>query len=112
VRFLLCVLDSRTGSADASEMASIDAFNEDLVRKGHWVLAAGLADPASTVVVDARGDDVSLQSGPAFTTAEYTSGFWIIEAADASEATAIAQAASRSCQRRVEMRPFLSSSRT
>jgi len=35
MRYLLYVLDSRTGSADAAELAAIDAFNEDLVRRGH-----------------------------------------------------------------------------
>jgi len=84
MRYLLCVLDSRTGSAEAAEMAAIDA----------------------------RGDDVSLRDGPAFDTAECTSGFWIIEAPGPMEAVGIAQAASRSCNRRVEMRPFLPPSPT
>jgi hypothetical protein len=82
MRSLLCVLDSRTGSADAAEMAAIDKFNEDPVRNGHWVMGAGLAALSATVLVDTR------------------------------EAVGIALAASRSRNRRVEMRPFLPPSPT
>ena len=38
---------------------------------------------------------------------EYLAGFWVIEAADLDEALKLAAAGSQSCNRKVEVRPFL-----
>jgi hypothetical protein len=108
MRYLLGVVDDRTGSATSSEMAAIDAFNADLQARGAWVLAAGLAAPDRSTVVDATGDGApTVSEGPFVETAEYVAGFWIIEAPNDRAALAVATDASRACHRRVELRPFL-----
>ena len=45
--------------------------------------------------------------GPFIESKEYISGFWIITAPDLAAAVALATDGSRSCNRKVEQRPFL-----
>lgn len=106
MRFLIAVVDSVTGTADADEIAAIDAFNDRLRAGGHWVFADGLESPDQAVVLDARGATVIRQDGPLVPSDEYLAGFWVIEAAGRDEALALAADASRSCQRKVEVRAF------
>lgn len=107
MRFLMSVIDSATGTASSDEMAAIDEFNEMLVAEGHWVLAGGLQPPASSAVIDNRGGAGVLTDGPLVPGPEYLSGFWVIQAPDASVARRLATEASRACNRRVELRGFL-----
>ena len=107
MRVLLSVVDDRTGSATAQEMAAIDAFNDRLVADGHWVLACGLAAPDAAVLVDGRGADPVITDGPLTRSPDYVSGFWIIEAADLEAARSLAVEASRACNRVVEVRALL-----
>ncbi|MFF8188728.1 YciI family protein [Microbacterium sp. NPDC016588] len=107
MRFLLNVIDDRSSSATDDEGAAIDAFNDRLVAEGRWVLAAGVAHPADSTVVDARSGEPSVTPGPVNDTAEWVAGFWIIDAADVDTARDLAIEGSRACGRRVELRPFL-----
>lgn len=107
MKFLISVIDDVTGSATRAEMASIDAFNERLVAGGHWIFAGGLAAPADATVIDDRDDAGSFTDGPFLPSSDYVSGFWIIEASDPADARDLAAEASRCCNRRVELRPFL-----
>lgn len=88
-------------------MAAIDEFNEQLQVSKKWVMAAGIVGTESATVIDGRENinvvpQSSLINGP-----ENYSGFWIIEADSDSDALEISKAASKACNRRVELRPFL-----
>lgn len=107
MRFLISVIDRQTGTADADEMAAIDAFNDGLLANGHWVFACGIGAPSTAVLIDGRGPSPHVTVGPLIDSDEYVSGFWIIEAADHHEATQLAAAGSKACNRRVELRPLL-----
>jgi hypothetical protein len=107
MKYLVSVIDSRTGSATSTEMASIDAFNERLRADGHWVFAGGLGPPGAATVVDSRGEEAVFADGPFLESKEYVSGFWIIEAPDIDAALKLAAEGSRCCNRKVEVRPFL-----
>lgn len=107
MKYLISVIDDTTGLATQSEMAAVDAFNERLVADGHWVLACGLGAPNSATVIDNRGERAVLTGGPFVESKEYMAGFWIIEASDLDAALALAGEGSRSCNRKVEVRPFL-----
>lgn len=107
MKFLVSVIDSRTGEATPEEMAAIGGFNARLRASGKLIFAGGLAAPAAACVVDHRGEAVLVEPGPFLPSAEYVAGFWILEAADRDEALALAAEASRGCRRRVELRPFL-----
>ena len=109
MRYLVTVIDDTTGSATDDEIAAIDEFNERLRDGGHWVVAGGLAAPDTATVVDHRGDEPVLVDGPFLASTEFASGFWIIETDERDTALALAIDGSKSCHRKVELRPFLGS---
>lgn len=106
-QYLISVLDDTTDSATPDEMAAIDAFNDGLRADGQWVFAGGLAAPDTATVVDGRDEEPVFTDGPYLESKEYVGGFWIITAAHMDVALRLATAASKSCNRRVELRPFL-----
>lgn len=91
MRFLIAVIDNQSNTGTEDEMHQINAFNDMLQEKGHWIIAAGLE--TAKIVVTADGS--------------YMSGFWIIEAESREQAQALAEQGSVACNRRVELRPFL-----
>lgn len=107
MRYMVFVIDNSSHSASGDEMAGIDAFNESLRSQGSWVMAAGIAAPAAARVIDSRAGRHLVSSGSLFDATEHYSGFWIIDMPDDEAAVAAASDASRACNRRVELRPFL-----
>jgi hypothetical protein len=107
MKYLVSVIDSRTGSATSAEMASIDTFNDRLRAEGRWLFAGGLASPSAAVVVDNRGEEAVFADGPFLESKEYVSGFWIVEAVNLDMALKLAAEGSKRCNRKVEVRPFL-----
>ena len=108
MKYLVSVIDEQTDSGTADEMAAIDVFNERLQADGHWVFAGGLSAPSTATVVDDRGGAAILTDGPFVETKEYVAGFWIIEALDLDVVIKLATEGSRACNRKLEVRPFLS----
>jgi hypothetical protein len=106
-QYLISVLTHTGDLATAEEDAAIDAFNEQLRAEGHWVFAGGLASPAAATVVDGRAGEPLFTDGPYLESKEWVAGFWIIEAADLDVALRLAAQGSKSCNRRVEVRPLL-----
>ena len=102
------VREDTTGSASPAERIATDAFNERLQAAGHWVFAGGLAPPGSSTVIDNRGDEVMVTDGPFLESKEHLGGFWVVEAADLDVALNLAAEGSKACNRKVEVRPFLS----
>jgi hypothetical protein len=106
MQYLLSVIAETTGLATLEEMAAIDVFNDRLQAEGHWVFAGGLEAPSSATVIDNRGEEAIFTDGPFVESKEHLAGFWIIEAADLDVALKLAAEGSRSCNRKVEVRPF------
>jgi hypothetical protein len=107
MQYLVSVIDDSTGTGTPEEMAAVSAYNERLMTGGNWVFAGGLAAPDTATVIDNRGEEPVLLDGPFLESKEYVAGFWIIEAADLDEAVKLATEGSRHCNRKVEVRPFL-----
>ena len=107
MQYLVSVIDDATNSGTDEEMVAIDAFNDRLRAGGHWVFAAGLAAPETSTIIDGRGEVPVFTDGPFIESKEYLAGFWIIEAADLDVALRLGAEGSRSCNRKVEVRPFL-----
>jgi hypothetical protein len=107
MQFMVSVIDDKTGSATADEMADIHAFNARLEAEGHWVFAGGLAAPSDATTLDNRAGKGLVTDGPFVETKEYVAGLWILEAADLDEALELAAEGSRACNRKVEVRPLL-----
>jgi hypothetical protein len=108
MQYLVSVIDDTAGLATPEEMAAIDAFNGRLQVEGHWVFAGGLAAPGSATVIDNRGEEVMITDGPFLESKEYLAGFWVMEAADLDMALTLAAEGSKACNRKIEVRPFLS----
>lgn len=107
MRFLITVIDSDSNTANGNEMAAIDAFNDMLEAKGHWIYAAGIESPRNATTIDNRAGAGIVSAGPFVTTEEHQSGFWLIQAPDRATAEALAAEGSKACNRRVEVRAFL-----
>lgn len=108
MQYLVNVIDDRSESGTAEEATAIDAFNDTLRAGGHWVFAAGLADPTMSTVIDARGGgEPIITDGPFAETKEWAAGAWIIEADDLDVALRLMADGSRACNRRLEIRPIL-----
>jgi hypothetical protein len=114
MQYLISVIDD--GQADAAqsdfsgtdeEAAAIDVFNEKLQSEGSWVFAGGLGRPSNATTVDNRGDKALVTDGPFVESKEFMAGFWIVEAPDLDVALALAQEGSKACNRKIEVRPFL-----
>ena len=106
MKFLISVIDDLANSGTPAEMVEIDKFNDELRANGQWVFAWGLRAPESATVIDNRDGANLSTSKPLFDAKENFSGLWIIEAADAQTAEKLAFAASKACNRKVELRPF------
>jgi hypothetical protein len=107
MQYLISVIDDGTGPDTPKEDAAIDAFNDRLKAEDHWVFAGGLGSPDPATVIDNRGEEVVFTDGPFVESKEYLAGFWIIEAADLDVALKLATEASKACNRKIEVRPFL-----
>jgi hypothetical protein len=94
-------------SATAAEDAAIDVFNERLRANGYWVFGGGLGSPVSATLIDNRGEVPIITDGPFLESKEFLAGFWIVEAPDLDVALGLARDASKACNRKVEVRPFL-----
>lgn len=104
MQFLLSVISDSTELASSEEMAAIDVFNDTLRANGHWVYANGISAPEDALVIDNRLDAGRTNSGPLHQGNEHIAGFWIITAPDFGTAKTLAHEASRSCNRKVELR--------
>jgi hypothetical protein len=108
MQYLISVIDDGTGPATPKEDAAIDVFNDRLRAEGHWVFAGGLGSPGTATVIDNRDGQALLTDGPVLESKEYLAGFWIIEAPDLDVALRLAVEGSKACNRKIEVRPFLS----
>lgn len=107
IRYIIFVIDKPLNPATPKEMRSIDAFNEKLRAEGAWVTAAGIEGSSRSYLVDGRLNEATSKAGSIIEGLENYSGFWIIESGSDEQALELAKEASRACQRRVELRPFL-----
>lgn len=106
MRFMIFVIDSVSNSGTGSEIAAIDEFNQTLKNDGHFVMAAGLASSAKATLVDNR-DKHPLVEAKSLNGEKFYSGFWIVDVPNAEKAESLALLASRACNRKLEIRPFL-----
>jgi hypothetical protein len=107
MQYLVSVIAEGSPDAVAEEQAAIDVFNDKLQAEGYWVFAGGLGGTDSATVVDNRGQEAVVTDGPFVETKEFLAGFWILEAPDLDIALRLATEASKACNRKIEVRPFL-----
>ena len=106
-QFLILVIDTATGTADAGEMVAIDAFNDKLVANGQWITAGGLSSPDHGLLIDNRAGTNIVEKRALFSGPENYSGFWLIKTESVEVAQTLALEGSKACNRKVELRPLL-----
>ena len=106
MKFQISVIDDLSNSGTPAEMVEIDKFNDELRANGQFIFAWGLQAPQSATVIDNRDGANQSTGKPLFDAKENFSGLWIIDVADAQTAEKLAFAASKACNRKVELRPF------
>lgn len=106
-KFLFLVIDGARNRATPDEMSEINQFNEKLRHDGNWITAAGIAGFNDAIIIDNRANNFSIENKSLIDGPENYTGFWIIEADSQSHALELAKAASRACNRRIEIRPYL-----
>lgn len=108
MKFVLSVIDSVERLPHSiQERQAIDYFNEKLEASGQRILAAGIDSPTASAVFDFRNGQELITEGPLYENDEIIAGFWVIEAANLEEARALAAEGSKSCNRKIELRPLL-----
>lgn len=107
MRFIIFVIDGPDNPASPDEMQKIDAFNEKLRSKGHWITAAGIQSGANATLIDNRNNKGEVKAGSLFHASEHFSGFWLIEAESEDQAKELAMEGSHCCNRKVELRPYI-----
>ena len=106
MKFLISVIDTLENPGTTDEMVEIDMFNDRLSADGQFIFAWGLQAPETATVIDNRGGANLSTSEPLFDSPENVSGLWVIDVIDAETARTLAFAASKACNRKVELRPF------
>jgi hypothetical protein len=97
---------ARTKAEEEAMMSGYRAFTEDIIAQGKFKAGDRLQPVATATTVRAEGGKTLMTDGPFAETREQLGGYYIIEAADLDEATAIAAripSASIGC---VEVRPI------
>ncbi len=106
MKFIIFVIDDLTGSATEAEMKAINIFNDYLRNNGHWITAEGIDSPDKSTIVDNRNDSNILLPESLVKSNENYSGFWLINVPSNEVAKQLAAKASKSCNRKVELRPL------
>ena len=108
MRFVINVIESIEKPAHSKqEITAIDALNEEMIAAGQQVLAVGIASPDKSIQVDNRDGQVKYIEESLTDSAEYVSGFLIIDVPNREIALELAARGSKACNRRVELRPIL-----
>ena len=92
----------------AAKAEAVRGLVAEMQAAGVLIVTGGLDPDAPVFSVDASSGTPLFSDGPYVESKEYMAGFWIIEAPHLDVALRLAAEGSKSCNRRVELRPFLS----
>ncbi|MEV0646612.1 YciI family protein [Phytomonospora sp. NPDC050363] len=106
MQYLISVIDDKSNPGSNDRHAAISALNRRLTAGGHLVFGGGLAGTDAATVVDNRGEQPLFTNGPFVESKEYLVGFWVWEADDLDAALELATEASKTCDRKLEVRPL------
>ena len=108
MEFLICVINSIDNSTHPqSERDAIGALNDEMVRNGHRVIAAGIEGPEFAKQFDARSGELFSSNSSINSPTDYLNGFWIIDVPNEEIAQDYCRKAAFACKRKIELRKFL-----
>jgi len=109
----LCLVYLEEKKLDALPRAEYDAlvaehlaYDDELRRSGHFVVAEGLEPVSTATTVRVRNGRVSTTDGPFAETKEALGGFYLIEARDLDEALELGAACPGAKYGSIEVRPI------
>lgn len=106
--FLLYAQETGYGELTEAEKTAwwtkINAYNDDLVKKGHYKLTSGLQSPTTARTLTRQNGKLEAVDGPYAETKEQLLGFYLIEAKDMAEAEMLAAKAPMAEFGKVEVR--------
>ncbi len=92
--FLLYAQEEGYGTISDAEKAKwwekINAYNDSLVKSGHYKFTSGLQSPKTAKKLSKKNGKLTTVDGPFAETKEQLLGFYLIEAKDEAEALALA----------------------
>jgi hypothetical protein len=93
----------------ATQQAELDrdslAYDQELMKKGHFIAASALQSVKTAKTVRSRGARIAMTDGPFAETKEVLGGFIFIEARDMAEALRIAAGIPMAKYGSIEVRP-------
>ena len=110
MQYILLLYAQEAGYGTLSEAekaawwAKINAYNDSLVKSGHYKLTSGLQSPATARTLTRMHGKLETVDGPYAETKEQLLGFYLIEARDMDEACALAAKAPMAEFGKVEVR--------
>jgi hypothetical protein len=96
-----------TPAEDKQLTADCMAYDQELMRSGHLVVAEALQRPAAAMIVRVRDRKTTVTDGPFIETKEHLGGFLYIEARDLNEAVEIAAGCPMARMGAIEVRPVM-----
>ncbi len=116
MQYLCLIYDNEASMAKMSESEG-KAFNEaymtftrEIVASGHFKAGEALQPTSTATTVRVRGGKTTVTDGPFAETREQLGGFYLIEAKDLDEATAIAARIPSAKGGSIEVRPIMKTS--
>jgi hypothetical protein len=88
-------------------VAEYGRFSESIAKTGNYKAGEGLEPTSTATTVSVRNGKVTITDGPFAETKEQLGGFYLIEAKDLDEATAIAARCPGAHHGRIEVRPVM-----
>ena len=96
--------ENQMGNGD--EHAAYGAFTQDIIQKGHFKAGDALQPTSTATTVRVRNGKTLTTDGPFAETREQLAGYYLVEATDLDEATAIAARIPGAKRGSVEVRPI------
>ena len=106
MKFQISVIDDHSREHTLAEREAIDNLNDKMAASGYRVFAGGLELISNAQVFDYRDGAQAQSGGTLFSAQENYSGLWIIDVPSIEVARELAVETSKSCNRKVELRPF------
>lgn len=113
MQYLCLIYDNEASWAAMSEAegakftAAYKAFTEEIKASGHFRAGEALQPTSTATTVRVRGGKTTTTDGPFAETREQLGGFYLIEAKDLDEATAIAARIPSALNGSIEVRPIM-----
>jgi hypothetical protein len=112
MKYLLMICDQEKQWADMSEaqrgamLAEYGKFTADIKKSGHWIAGQALQPTSTATTIRVREGKTLTTHGPFAETREQLGGFYLVEAKNLDEATAIAARIPSARMGSIEVRPI------